>query len=108
MNVRNLILMTDSYKLTHFKQYPKGTTKIYSYLESRGGKYPKTLFFGLQYFLKEFLQGVVVTEEDIEEATRFAKMHFGHDLFNKNGWEYIVKRHGGKLPVRIKAVKEGK
>jgi len=29
--------------------------KVYSYLESRGGKFPKTMFFGLQYFLKQQL-----------------------------------------------------
>ena len=36
-------------------------------------------------------------------------MHFGPgtNVFNKEGWEYIVKVHGGKLPVRIKAVPEG-
>ena len=103
----NFILMTDSYKLTHFKQYPKGTQKVYSYLESRGGKFPKTMFFGLQYFLKQ-LEGQVVTMEDVEDANEYCKMHFGSELFNKDGWEYIVKRHGGKLPILIKAVKEGK
>ena len=106
MNTENLILKTDSYKLSHWKQYPNGMQKVYSYLESRGGKYPKTLFFGLQYFLKQ-LEGIVVTSKDVEEANLFSKEHFGTDIFNKDGWEYIVKRHGGKLPIRIKAVKEG-
>ena len=106
MKTNNLILHTDSYKLSHWLQYPAGMKKVYSYLESRGGKYPATLFFGLQYFLKQ-LEGVVVTMEDVEEADAFAKAHFGSDIFNKKGWEYIVKNHGGKLPIRIKAVKEG-
>ena len=106
MNTENLILKTDSYKLSHWKQYPDGMQKVYSYLESRGGKYPKTLFFGLQYFLKQ-LESIVVTNKDVEEASLFSKEHFGTDIFNKDGWEYIVKRHGGKLPIRIKAVKEG-
>lgn len=106
MNAKNLILQTDSYKLSHWKQYPKGMRKVYSYLESRGGKFPSTLFFGLQYFLKQ-LEGVVVTMEDIEEASAFAKAHFGNDIFNKEGWEWIVKNHGGKLPIKIMAVKEG-
>ncbi len=39
--ILNLILRTDSYKLSHWKQYPKGMTKVYSYLESRGGAYWK-------------------------------------------------------------------
>ena len=102
----NFILKTDSYKLTHHKQYPKGTTKIVSYLESRGGKYPKSLFFGLQYFLEQ-LEGQVVTAIDVEQADAFCKLHFGADYFNKSGWEYIVKRHGGVLPIKIKAIKEG-
>src|SRR5690606_25363474 len=106
MNAKNLILKTDSYKLSHWKQYPNGMRKVYSYLESRGGKFPSTLFFGLQYFLKQ-LEGVVVTMEDVEEASAFAKAHFGTDIFNKEGWEYIVTRHGGKLPIKIMAVKEG-
>jgi len=106
MKTNNFILKTDSYKLSHWLQYPSGMQKVYSYLESRGGKYPATLFFGLQYFLKQ-LEGVVVTMEDVEEADAFAKAHFGSDIFNKKGWEYIVKNHGGKLPIRIKAVKEG-
>ena len=106
MNTQNLILKTDSYKLSHWPQYPKGMTKIYSYLESRGGAYQSTLFFGLQYFLKQ-LEGVVVTMDDVDDGDAFAKAHFGSDVFNRSGWEYIVKVHGGKLPIRIKAVKEG-
>jgi len=102
-----VILMTDSYKLTHWKFYPKGMTKVYSYLESRGGRFDFTIFFGMQYYLK-FIEGVVVTMEDIDFAEQFCNAHFGKEnAFNREGWEYIVKRHGGKLPVKIKAVKEG-
>jgi nicotinamide phosphoribosyltransferase len=28
-------------------------------------------------------------------------------LFNRKGWEHILNAHGGKLPIRIKAVPEG-
>lgn len=104
---RNFILMTDSYKLSHHSQYPSGTTKIYSYLESRGGKFPKTMFFGLQYYLKEYLEGCVVAEQDVYEAKAFSKQHFGTDIFNLDGWMYIAKELKGKLPIKIKAVKEG-
>ena len=27
--------------------------------------------------------------------------------FNREGWEYILNTHGGKLPIKIKAVPEG-
>ena len=38
----NPILNTDSYKLTHWWQYPPDTRHIYSYLESRGGMFEET------------------------------------------------------------------
>lgn len=53
----NILTLSDSYKATHWKQYPKGTTKVYSYLESRGGKFDNTMFYGLQYFIKHYLSG---------------------------------------------------
>ena len=104
----NIILLTDSYKLSHSKQYPKNTTKVYSYLESRGGKWENTIFFGLQYYLKEYLQGDVLEQWMIDEAFEFAKAHFGNDTtFNREGWQRLLDKHGGVLPVRIKAVAEG-
>ena len=60
----NLILRTDSYKFTHWKQYPPGTQRVYSYFESRGGKWHDVVFFGLQYYLKQFFAGPVVTPAD--------------------------------------------
>ena len=106
---RNIVLDTDSYKLTHWKMYPKGTEEVYSYFESRiGAKWKETVFFGLQYLLMEHFEGEVVTQSKIDEAEQFAKAHFGNDHhFNKEGWEYILKEHGGRLPVEIKAVPEG-
>ncbi|MGH1560632.1 nicotinamide phosphoribosyltransferase domain-containing protein [Caulobacter segnis] len=44
----NLVLNTDSYKASHWLQYPPGTTGAFSYVESRGGRYDRTVFFGLQ------------------------------------------------------------
>ncbi|XP_033647974.1 nicotinamide phosphoribosyltransferase-like [Asterias rubens] len=105
--VDNILLCTDSYKVTHHFQYPDGTTNVYSYFESRGGKFPETVFFGLQYIIKKWLQGKVVTKEKITEAKEFYKLHFGHDVFNEEGWNYIVEKHGGKLPLLIKAIPEG-
>lgn len=105
----NIILLTDSYKVSHYKQYPEGTTQIYSYFESRGGKFEEITFFGLQYLLKEFLVGQVITQSKIDQAAKLYEAHFGNaTLFNKAGWEYILNNHAGKLPIRIKAVPEGK
>jgi nicotinamide phosphoribosyltransferase len=104
---RNLVLETDSYKFTHWKQYPPGTQFVYSYLESRGGMFGQVVFFGLQYYLQRYLSGVVVTEEDVTEARHFVDQHLGPGIFNYEGWMHIVRKHGGKLPVMIKAVAEG-
>ncbi|WP_405267961.1 nicotinate phosphoribosyltransferase [Methanobrevibacter sp.] len=104
----NICLLTDSYKVTHHYFYPKGTEKIYSYLESRvGAEFNKTVFYGLQYILKKYLEGAVVTQEKIDEADRLISAHIGEDIFNRKGWEYILDEHDGKLPVEIKAVSEG-
>src|SRR5205807_1845977 len=105
---RNLVLQTDSYKFTHWKQYPPGTQFVYSYLESRGGMFDQTLFFGLQYYLLEYLCGAVVNEQDVREAQEFVDRHIGPGMFNSQGWMHIVREHGGRLPVIIKAVPEGK
>lgn len=105
--MNNLILLSDSYKATHWKQYPPGTENIYSYFESRGGQFKETVFFGLQYYLKKYLEGSVVSPKDVEEASKIWKSHFGQDLFNYDGWMYIAKELKGKLPISIKAVPEG-
>ncbi|MDE1761908.1 MAG: nicotinate phosphoribosyltransferase [Candidatus Micrarchaeota archaeon] len=104
----NVILITDGYKFTHWKQYPPGTTKVHSYFESRGGEYPATLFFGLQYQLMRYLEGKVVTQAKIEEAEEIVALHLGDKaMFNREGWEHILDEHKGKLPLRIRAVPEG-
>ncbi|XP_076448009.1 nicotinamide phosphoribosyltransferase-like [Babylonia areolata] len=103
----NILLITDSYKVTHHWQYPEKTTLVCSYFESRGGKFPTTVFFGLQYILKRFLVGPVVTKEKIQEAKAVYGAHFGTDVFNEEGWNYILEKYGGHLPLRIKAVPEG-
>ena len=106
----NIILLTDSYKLSHYKQYPEGTENVYSYFESRvGANMPYTVFFGLQYFLRRYLTGRVVTKEKIEQAAAVAAMHMGSETgtFNREGWEYIEQKYNGFLPIRIKAVPEG-
>ncbi len=101
---KNIILNTDSYKVSMFKQYPAGTTGVYSYIESRGGRYDQTVFFGLQAFIKEYLLEPI-TQADIDIADEILTAH--GEPFNRQGWEYILRAHGGYLPVVIKAVPEG-
>lgn len=105
--MNNIMLMTDSYKQSHWKQYPANTQTVYSYFESRGGQWDKVVFFGLQYYLKRYLEGTVVTQEKIDEAEKVVNAHMGAGTFNRTGWEYILNTYQGRLPVKIKAVPEG-
>lgn len=108
MTKENLILLADAYKYSHHKLYIPGTEYIYSYFESRGGKFEETVFYGLQYFLMEYLQGAVITKEKIDEAETTLLEVFGrNDVFDRSRFEYIIEKYGGRLPVRIKAVPEG-
>ncbi len=100
----NYLLDTDSYKVSHHVQYPHGTTCMFSYVESRGGLYPETVFFGLQYYINQYLT-YRVTVEDVEKAKKFYKKH--GVPFNYDGWMYIAQDLGGRLPVKIRAVPEG-
>ena len=102
--MKNVILNSDSYKFSQFNQYPDGTQYIYSYIESRGGKYDETVFFGLQAFILEYLT-TPITMENIDEAEAIILAH--GEPFNREGWEYILKEHAGYLPVEIRAVPEG-
>ena len=104
----NICLLTDSYKITHHYFYPKGTKKIYSYLESRvGAEFNKTIFYGLQYIIKKYLKGKVVSQEKIDEADNLMQTHLGEGIFNREGWQYILDEFDGMLPIEIKAVPEG-
>lgn len=103
----NLILNTDSYKYSQFNQYPPNTEKVFSYIESRGSKgglYDKTVFFGLQIFLQEYLSKPINLDQ-INEAEEIVT---AHGLpFNRKGWEYILKEYSGYLPLYIRAAEEG-
>lgn len=101
----SILFDTDSYKSSHWLQYPPNTSSMFSYIESRGSaEYDKTVFFGLQYYLKEYLSKKITVEE-VEKAKTFFAAH--GEPFNYEGWMYIAKELNGKLPIRIRAVSEG-
>ena len=79
---------------------------MFSYVESRGGLYSKTVFFGLQYFLKEYLDQRI-TVADLCDARDFFKEH--GEPFNFEGWAKVVAKTANfdGLPVRIRALPEG-
>ncbi|MEM1020951.1 MAG: nicotinate phosphoribosyltransferase [Pseudomonadota bacterium] len=101
----NTILNTDSYKASHYRQYPPNTSAISAYVEARtGGEYDAVLFFGLQMFLKEYLARPV-TLADIDDAE---SVLVPHGLpFNRTDWEVLVDEVGGYLPLDIEALPEG-
>lgn len=101
---KNIILNSDSYKYSQWVQYPMGTEYVYSYIESRGGDYDKLVFLGLQAFLREYMT-TPVTRAMVDQAEMILKAH--GEPFNREGWDYIVREHGGRLPVEIKSVDEG-
>ena len=100
----NMLFNTDSYKVSMHAQYPEGTSGVYSYIEARGGIFDETVFFGLQAFLKEYMCRPI-TQQDINIAEVFYALH--GEPFNKAGWEYILREHGGRLPLVIRSVPEG-
>ena len=107
-------ILSDSYKQSHYQMYPKGLTKLYSNFtarKSRLGGVNKVVFFGLQYFLMEYLVKQFNEEffnkpkkEVIDEHRRIVTP-FSTGEIHTEQWE---KLHDlGYLPLKIKAVKEG-
>jgi nicotinamide phosphoribosyltransferase len=100
----NPLFAVDSYKLSHYKQYPPGSQVVSSYIEARGGDFHESVFFGLQAYLKEFLS-IPITKEMVDEAVNFYAAH--GTPFNEAGFRRIVNKHGGYWPIAISAVEEG-
>ena len=103
MKLPNIIMMTDSYKLSHHEQYPEGTTILESYVEARGGA-DKSVFFGQQAWLKDYMGGQVLEQWMIDEARPRIQAH--GFTFNED-WQEILDTHEGRIPVRIFSVAEG-
>lgn len=99
---------TDSYKTSHWMQYPPNTEYVYSYLESRGGQFDEAVMAGVMYNLHQ-IAGEALGEGDIETLQDLIVPHMGGnpENFNREGWEDIVKTHKGRLPVKIMGIPEG-
>ena len=108
MNIsrQNPLLATDVYKMGHMEQYAPNCNKVYSYLIARTDKtFDKTVFFGLQYYLKEYLS-VKLTPEMGDEFLKYRKMILGS---NSKEVEQQIRDlcQLGYFPLEIKAVEEG-
>ena len=110
----NPLLLTDGYKLGHKEQYPQGTTKVYSNWTPRKSRIEginSVVFFGLQYFIKEYLIKQFDTEffnqpkaEVVTEYKKYVDNYLGvnYDV------SHIEELHDlGYLPIEIKALPEG-
>ena len=105
----DIIVESDSYKVGQHKMYQPGTQAIFAFQESRGGPFPAINYFGLQYIVKRYLLGKVLTKKNIATAAKDFEQHFVGTpaSYNRRGWEHILDKHNGHLPVRICAVPEG-
>lgn len=112
----NPFLLTDFYKVGHPFQYPNGTTLVYSNLTPRKSRLDgvnEMTFFGLQYFIKEYLISYFnenffkqPKEKLLKEYKRRVINSLGSDLPT---YEHISNLHDlGYLPIEIKAIEEGK
>lgn len=102
----NPLLATDVYKMGHMEQYAPGCNKVYSYLTARSNKtFSKTVFFGLQYYLKEYLS-IKLTPEMGKEFLNYRKMILGSNSPEVES-KIIALCELGYFPLEIKAVEEG-
>lgn len=115
--MKEVILLTDGYKLDHRRQYPEGTEYVYSNWTPRSNHYyPEAhegvVVFGIQYFIKKYLikqfnEGFFNKPKDIAVAEFKRRV----DTFlgpNNVGTKHIEELHDlGYLPIEIKALPEG-
>lgn len=114
MNINPLMLI-DFYKADHRRQYPEGTELVYSNFtprKFRDGLSQDLVFFGLQYFIKEYLinqwnEGFFKQpkEKMLADYKRRMDNALGKDSISV---EHIAQLHDlGHLPLVIKALPEG-
>lgn len=102
---KNILLALDSYKVSHHIQFPEGTEETFYYVESRGGKYDEVMVAGMNY-LRELLSKQI-THADVDEAVEYFSAHFGLNIFYEKAFRYVVDELDGKLPLEVRAVREG-
>ena len=100
----NPILNTDSYKCSQYLQYPENTKFIQSYVSSRVSEEQEIVHMGTA-LINEYFQNTRITQENINEAESIITSH--GEPFNKKGWQYILDKYDGRLPLIIKALPDG-
>lgn len=104
---RNPLLALDVYKMGHLEQYVPGCNMVYSYLLARSDKkFEKTVFFGLQYYLKQYLS-VRLEPWMAEEFLKYRSKILGTPNSSEIERKIRALCALGYWPLRIKAVPEG-
>ena len=117
MRVLLAAFLTDGYKLDHRRQYPKGTTLVYSNLTPRTCNYYPVAYegavvFGMQYAIKHYLVewfNESFFNRDVNEVCKeYQELLDSYLGPNTIGTDHIRALHElGYLPIRIKALPEG-
>lgn len=111
----NPFLLTDYYKVGHVFQYPEKTELVYSNLtprQSRIKDVDEMVFFGLQYFIKEYLISYF-NENFFQQPKEKVLADYKRRIVTSLGahlpsYEHIEALHDlGYLPIEIKALPEG-
>lgn len=111
----NPLLYTDGYKLDHRRQYPTGTTLVYSNWTPRKSRIPgieEVVFFGLQYFIKKYIiedfQKNFFDKSKEEVCSRYSRRVNNYLGPNLVGIKHIEDLHDlGYIPMVFKALPEG-
>lgn len=107
----NPTILTDHYKIFHAEEYPENTQYIYSNFTPRASRtgFPYIVFFGLQYFLKEYMVRWekeffnIPKEEAVRRYARIIRSTTG-----QSNTARLEQLHDiGYLPIKIEAAPEG-
>lgn len=107
-------VMTDSYKATHFMQYP-AASKMVAYGEFRSGfnkdTYDQRLVsYGIRYLIDNYVSQQW-SMEDVAKADLFYQTHLAPNFskfpFPRPLFEKFVQENNGYFPVTIEALPEG-
>ena len=105
----NFIMSCDGYKVSHKRQMPKKhkTKNLYVVVVPRKpSKYSDKIVACGQSLVAKILANTRITMKMIDQAERLITRQ-GY-LFDRPAWELIVKRHGGRLPLTVVGVEEGR
>ncbi|OMH79964.1 Nicotinamide phosphoribosyltransferase, partial [Zancudomyces culisetae] len=108
-----LPVLTDAYKLSHFKLYPDAK-KMVCYGEFRtsyekDSEDHRIVYYGMRYIITEYI-AKKWTIEDVERTENFLKTFNAVQTpfpFPKHLFEKFIRENDGYFPVKIESLPEG-